>query len=90
MKYPRPIEHERKKMRRELGVAFSAALIIGLIFLVESTLAPTAVEIPFSGHLLLFGLLSVVILLLILIIFFLIRNFFKLIFECRGKLLGLI
>ncbi len=88
MKYPRPIEHERKKMRRELGVAFSAALIIGLIFLVESALAPTAVEIPFSGHLLLFGLLSVVILLLILIIFFLIRNFFKLIFERRGKLLG--
>ena len=83
-----PIEQEKKKRRRELFVAFGAALLIALIFLVESEIARSAEEIPFAGHLLLFGLLSVVTLLLILVIFFLIRNIFKMVFERRQKVLG--
>ncbi|MBI5252307.1 MAG: HAMP domain-containing protein, partial [Desulfomonile tiedjei] len=88
MKQPIPLEQENQKRRRELYVALFAAFLLGLIFLVESHIARSAEDIPFAGHLLLFGLLSVVTLLLILIIFFLIRNLFKLLFERRRKVLG--
>lgn len=82
------IDQEDKKRRRELLIASAAALLIGIIFLAESQIARSAEDIPFAGHLLLFGLLTVVTLLLILMIFFLIRNLFKLVFERRRKLLG--
>jgi two-component system, NtrC family, nitrogen regulation sensor histidine kinase NtrY len=79
---------EKTKRKRELYVASGAALLISIIFLVESHLARSAEDIPFAGHLLIFFLLSIVILLLILMIFFLIRNIFKLVFERRRKVLG--
>jgi two-component system nitrogen regulation sensor histidine kinase NtrY len=82
VKTPTP-EQEKKKRRRELYVALVAAILVGLIFFVESEIARSAEEIPFAGHLLLFALLFVVTLLLILVIFFLIRNLFKLVFERR-------
>jgi len=82
------MEQENRKRRRELFIAFAAAVLIGIIFLVESEIARSAADIPFAGHLLLFALLSVVTLLLILVIFFLIRNIFKLVFERRRKVLG--
>ncbi|HMK37249.1 MAG TPA: ATP-binding protein [Desulfomonilaceae bacterium] len=88
MKEPIPVEFERKKRRRELIVALFAAIVVGIIFYAESEIARSAEEIPFAGHLLLFGLLTVVTLLLILIVFFLIRNLFKLIFERRRRVLG--
>lgn len=88
MKPPPPIEIERKKRRRELYVATAAAFLIGIIFLVEAQIARSAEEIPFAGHLLIFGLLTLVTLLLVLVIFFLIRNLFKLVFERRGRVLG--
>lgn len=69
-------------------MALAATILIAVIFLVESQIARSAEDIPFAGHLLLFGLLSVVTLLLILVIFFLIRNLFKLVFERRRKVLG--
>ena len=81
-------EYERRKRRRELVVALGAALLIGAIFLVESRVARSAEDIPFAGHLLLFGLLTIVTLLVILVIFFLIRNLFKLIFERRRRVFG--
>lgn len=81
-------ELERRKRRRELGVALFAAILIGLLFLTEAQLAKSSDDIPLAGHLLLFGLLSVVTLLLILMIFFLIRNLFKLFFERRRNILG--
>ncbi len=87
MKSPTP-EQEKKKRRRELYVALVAAILVGLIFFVESEIARSAEEIPFAGHLLLFALLFVVTLLLILVIFFLIRNLFKLVFERRRRVLG--
>jgi len=83
-----PIAQEKKKRRRELYVALGAAILLAIIFFVESEIARSAEEIPFAGHLLLFGLLSVVTLLLILVIFFLIRNLFKMVFERRQKVLG--
>jgi two-component system, NtrC family, nitrogen regulation sensor histidine kinase NtrY len=82
------LEYERRKRRRELTVALVAVLVIGILFYVESRLARSSEDIPIAGHLLIFGLLFVVTLLLILVVFFLIRNFFKLIFERRGKVLG--
>ncbi len=69
-------------------MAFAAASLIAIIFLVESEIARHAVDIPLAGHLLLFALLSVVTLLLILVLFFLIRNIFKLVFERRQKVFG--
>jgi two-component system, NtrC family, nitrogen regulation sensor histidine kinase NtrY len=88
LKQPPTLEHERRKRRRELAVALAAILVAGTLFLVESRLVRSAEDIPFAGHLLIFGLLSIVTLLLILVIFFLIRNFFKLVFERRGRVLG--
>ncbi|MEW6349159.1 MAG: ATP-binding protein [Thermodesulfobacteriota bacterium] len=82
------IEQELRKRRRELAVALVGALVIGVIFYVESEVVRSAEDIPVGGHIFLFGLLSVVTLLLILIIYFLIRNVFKLIFERRQKVLG--
>ncbi len=82
------LEQERRKRRRELVVALGAALLIGAIFYVESRVARSAEDIPFAGHLLLFGLLTIVTLLVILVIFFLIRNLFKLIFERRRRVFG--
>ncbi len=81
-------EQERDKRRRELFIALVAAILVGLIFFVESEIARSAEDIPFAGHLLLFALLSIVTLLLILVIFFLIRNLFKLVFERRRRVLG--
>ena len=88
MKKSVTFEQESKKRRRELLIAVCAAAVLALIFLLESRIARSAEDIPFAGHLLLFALLTVVTLLLILVIFFLVRNFFKLVFERRGKVLG--
>jgi two-component system nitrogen regulation sensor histidine kinase NtrY len=88
VKTPIPPELEKKKRRRELIVAFVAAIVVGIIFYVQSEVARSAEAIPYAGHLLLFGLLTVVTLLLILIVFFLIRNLFKLVFERRRRVLG--
>ncbi|MEW6136596.1 MAG: ATP-binding protein [Thermodesulfobacteriota bacterium] len=88
MKRALTLEQEKRKRRRELLVAIFAAIVLALIFLLESRIARSAEDIPFAGHLLLFALLTVVTLLLILIIFFLVRNFFKLVFERRGRVLG--
>jgi two-component system, NtrC family, nitrogen regulation sensor histidine kinase NtrY len=88
MRQPPSPEQERRKRRRELFVALAGALVIGLIFLVESRVARSSEHIPFAGYLFLFSLLSVVTLLLILVIFFLIRNLFKLVFERRGRVPG--
>ncbi|MGB6063528.1 MAG: ATP-binding protein [Desulfomonilaceae bacterium] len=87
MKSPSPVQ-EKKKRRRELIVALVASILIAAIFFVESEIARSAEDIPFAGHLLIFALLSIVTLLLILVIFFLIRNFFKLVFERRRRVLG--
>ncbi len=81
-------EFERRKRRREIVVAVAASILIGLIFYFESEVARASEHIPFGSHLLLFALLTIVTLLLILVIFFLIRNFFKLVFERRRKVLG--
>ncbi len=81
-------EYERRKRWREIFVAVAASILIGLIFYFESEVARSSDHIPFGSHLLLFALLTVVTLLLILVIFFLIRNFFKLVFERRRKVLG--
>ncbi len=81
-------EQEKIKRRRELLIALGATLIIGSIVLIESAIVKSAGDLPFSAHVALFALLGLVILLLIVIIFFLIRNFFKLIFERRGRLPG--
>ncbi|MBI5572186.1 MAG: PAS domain-containing protein [Desulfomonile tiedjei] len=88
MNYRPTPEQEKRKRRRELSVALAAVALIGVMFVAESHLARSAEDIPFAGHLLLFGLLSVVTLLLILVFFFLIRNLFKLIFERRRKAFG--
>lgn len=82
------IEQEQRKRRRELGVALGGLLLIAAIILVEYIIARSVEGIPLGGHLLLFALLTIVTLLLILVIFFLIRNFFKLVFERRQKMLG--
>lgn len=79
---------ESKKRRRELIVSLISAVALFGLFLAGYELARSGGEGPMSGHLLIFGLLAVVLLLLILIIFFLIRNIFKLLFERRGKVLG--
>ena len=81
-------EIEKKKRKRELIVSMISALALVGLFFVGYELARSGGEGPMSGHLLIFGLLAVVLLLLILIIFFLIRNIFKLLFERRGKVLG--
>jgi len=88
VRQPPPIDYERKKRRRELYVATAAAVLIGVVFLTEAQIARSMEDIPFAGHLLLFGLLTVVTLLLILVFFFLIRNLFKLVFERRGRVPG--
>lgn len=88
MKKNYPDEFESQKRRREIVVAVAASILIGLIFYYESEVARSSEHIPLGSHLLLFGLLTVVTLLLILVIFFLIRNFFKLVFERRRKVLG--
>ncbi len=85
---PRSLDEERRKRRRELVIAFGSAVLIGIIFFVEYRIARDAENLPFSSHLLLFTLLSVVTLLLILVIFFLIRNLSKLVFERRQGVLG--
>ncbi len=79
---------EKKKRKRELIVSLISALALVGLFLSGYELARSGGEGPMSGHLLIFGLLAVVLLLLILIIFFLIRNIFKLLFERKGKVLG--
>ncbi len=84
---PTPTE-ERRKRRRELVIALAGVVLLAILFLFEARFVRSAEGIPFGGHMLLFGLVSIVTLLLILIIFFLIRNGFKLVFERRGRVLG--
>lgn len=88
MRQPITLQQEKTKRRREILVAAIAAILVGILFLVESQIARSAGDIPLAGHLLIFALLCIVTLLLILIIFFLFRNIFKLVFERRRGVLG--
>ncbi len=81
-------EQENRKRKRELLVSLLAALFLAMLIFVQAEVSKSPEEFPYGGHLLVFALLSVVTLLLILIIYFLIRNFFKLVFERRRKVLG--
>jgi two-component system nitrogen regulation sensor histidine kinase NtrY len=80
-------EEEKRKRVRELVVAVIGICLIALIMFAERKMVGATEEIGVSGHLLLFGLLSMVTLLLILVVFFLMRNLFKLVFERRGRIL---
>ncbi|MCK9230336.1 MAG: ATP-binding protein [Syntrophales bacterium] len=79
---------ELKRRRRErVIIVITILLVLGLTFL-ESRLVGSDTPLPFSGEVLIFGLINVNLILIILLVFLIVRNLVKLIFERRRGVLG--
>ncbi|MBI5328167.1 MAG: PAS domain S-box protein [Deltaproteobacteria bacterium] len=79
-------EHKRRKRERYIIVAVAAAILI--LTYIESHISNIGSNLPTATNVIVFGLINVNIILLILLVFLILRNFVKLIFERRSKIVG--
>jgi two-component system nitrogen regulation sensor histidine kinase NtrY len=79
---------EKRRRKRELWIVFAVSLLlVGLTFF-EIHYQKYAAEIPLSNNIILVTLANVDIILTLLLIFLITRNFVKLFFEKKRKVLG--
>lgn len=81
-------QDERKRRRREWYIIASVALAVFALTYIESHISNIGGNIPTATNVVVFGLINVNIILLILLVFLILRNFVKLIFERRSRIIG--
>src|SRR3990167_2880584 len=81
-------EEEHKRRRREWYIIASVAIAIIILTYIESHIGGAGSSLPTTTNVIVFGLINVNIILLILLVFLILRNFVKLIFERRSKIIG--
>src|SRR3989338_7865501 len=79
-------EHKRRRRERYIIIAVAAAIFI--LTYIESHISNIGSNLPTATNVIVFGLINVNIILLILLVFLILRNFVKLFFERRSKIIG--
>jgi len=79
-------EHKRRRRERYIIVAVAAAIFI--LTYIETHISNIGSNLPAATNIIVFGLININIILLILLVFLILRNFVKLIFERRSKIIG--
>ncbi|MBI3755594.1 MAG: PAS domain-containing sensor histidine kinase, partial [Deltaproteobacteria bacterium] len=79
---------EHKRRRREWYIIASVAIAVFVLTYIESHISNIGGNIPTATNVVVFGLININIILLILLVFLILRNFVKLIFERRSKVIG--
>ncbi len=81
-------EEEHKRRRREWYIIAAVAIAVFVLTYIESHISNIGGNIPTATNVVVFGLININIILLILLVFLILRNFVKLIFERRSKIIG--
>lgn len=81
-------QDEHKRRRREWYIITAAAAAIFALTYIESHIASIGGNLPAATNVIVFGLININIILLILLVFLILRNFVKLIFERRSRIIG--
>ncbi|MBI3754180.1 MAG: PAS domain S-box protein [Deltaproteobacteria bacterium] len=81
-------QDEHKRRRREWYIIVAAAAAIFALTYIESHIASIGGNLPAATNVIVFGLININIILLILLVFLILRNFVKLIFERRSRIIG--
>lgn len=79
---------EIRRQRRERYIILAVAALIVLLTYIETHISSISSNIPVGSNILVFGLININIILLVLLIFLVLRNFVKLVFERRRRIMG--
>lgn len=81
-------EEEQKRRRREIYIIVAVVAAIFSLTYLESHISKVGGNLPAATNVIVFGLININIILLIFLVFLILRNFVKLIFERRSKIIG--
>ena len=79
---------EQRRRKREWYIVVAVAVAIFVVTYIESHISRISTNLPAATNVIVFGLININIILLILLVFLILRNFVKLIFERRSKIIG--
>ncbi len=78
---------EHKRRRREWYIVAVTAILIFVLTYLETHISSIG-NLPAATNVIVFGLININIILLVLLVFLILRNFVKLIFERRSRIIG--
>lgn len=81
-------EEEVRRQRRERYIILAVAILIVLLTYIETHISSISSNIPVGSNILVFGLININIILLVLLVYLVLRNFVKLVFERRRRIMG--
>jgi len=81
-------EEEVRRQRRERYIILAVAILIVLLTYIETHISSISSNIPVGSNILVFGLININIILLVLLVYLILRNFVKLVFERRRRIMG--
>lgn len=79
---------EGRRRKREKYIIFAIAILIVALTYIEIHISNINTRLPFANNILIFSLINIQIILVILLVFLAMRNFVKLAFERRSKVMG--
>ncbi|MBI5893216.1 MAG: HAMP domain-containing protein [Deltaproteobacteria bacterium] len=79
---------EVKRRKREKYIIVAIAILIVALTYIEIHISNINTRLPFANNILIFSLINIQIILIILLVFLAMRNFVKLAFERRSKVMG--
>ncbi|HBO84818.1 MAG: PAS domain-containing sensor histidine kinase [Deltaproteobacteria bacterium GWC2_42_11] len=77
-----------RRQKRERYIIFAIAILIVVLTYAEIHISNINTRLPFATNILVFSLINIQIILLILLVFLAMRNFVKLAFERRSRVMG--
>jgi len=81
-------EEEHKRRKREWYIIAAVAITTIILTYIENYIGGADSSLPTTTNVIVFGLININIILLILLVFLILRNFVKLFFERRSKIIG--
>lgn len=81
-------EEEHKRRKREWYIITAVAIATIILTYIEKHIGGADSSLPTTTNVIVFGLININIIILILLVFLILRNFVKLFFERRSKIIG--
>ncbi len=82
------VKEELKRRRRERYLIIATGIAILIFTYIETHISNVANELPIATNIFVYGLINLNIILLVFLIFLVLRNFVKLYFETKSKMVG--